>query len=577
MSRLEDEPELSGWFDRICRVVFYAALLALAGFVVALVSNLTYLWPYGGNDEPMHLSMAHYIAEHLAWPPWDSAETERFMGISYATSPSLNYWFEGLLLKSTGYDRLSQLLLFCVCLSVFVCAARKNPLAGLLALALIVPQAVFVFSYLNSDAWTATVALLLGVAVDAFVANPTKTKNIVALFAAAAACLTCRYHLWAIGFVAFAVPLLSRLRLLMKENPRALIAATAIGLAIASWWPVTSFLANDGDPIGFSAARSERLLFAQPHDPSFMMVAPRFDPADFAERLGKSLYGWWGWSTIALPYIYYKAALLIGLPLAGFAILRHSHRAGLIVLLLLVNLGLMLWRASTYHYVLWQGRYLFPALFISIGILVHRESVSSQLRANARMAWFAAAWCTVVIGLNLSATAELYARSGRAETRAATNPPHLRAQMMLHSGKRVAARELFLQAVREDPEDHMSHNALGYMAIQDGDLAAARLHLEQAKSLDPDDSHVRLNLGALRLAEDDIEGAVEELREAVGRYPDSAVLHYFLSTAYERQQDYGSALRHCQRAIRLNPHDPAAQEQLKSLLERTVDAAKANQ
>lgn len=562
-------------FNWVCWLVFVVTLLVVAGFVVALQAGLTYLWPYGGNDEPMHLSMARYIAEHCAWPPWDSPEVERFFGISYATSPSLNYWFDGLLLRFTGYDRMSQFLLFCVCAVVFIRAAGKNPLAGLLAMALIVPQVVFIFAYLNSDAWTATVALLLGVALDRFVAEPTRTRNIVAFFAAAAACLTCRYHLWAIGCIAFVVPLGPRLRMLLSQNPRGLLAATALGLVIASWWPITSYVANDGDPIGLRAARNERLEFAQPNDPDLKLAASDFDPADFFERMGRSFYGWWGWATVGLPRVYYKAALLIVAPLLVFTVFRHRDRLGLILLLFQVNLLLMLWRAISHHHVLWQGRYLFPAFFIAIGILVHREAVSPRLRQTPKMAWFAAAWCTVVIGLNLAATAELYAKTQRAEARAATNPPHLRGQMMLHSGRREQARELFEQAIAEDPDDYRSYNALGFLASQDGDYELARAYLERAKALDRMDSQIRLNLGIVLLSEGDPAAAARELEEGLEFNPESAVLRHYLSIAYERQGDLGSALKHAKRALQMSPRDPAAQEQFKSLLEQTMRRAPA--
>ena len=560
-------------FNGICRVVFVLAALACAGFVVVLQAELTYLWPLGGNDEPMHLSMAGYIAEHLAWPAWDSPDIERFFAISYATSPSLNYWFDGLLIRLTGYDRTSQFLLFCVCLAVFAGAASRNPLAGLLALALTVPQVVFVFSYLNTDAWSATVALLLGVALDRFVADPTRTRNIVAFFCAAAACLTCRYHMWAIGCVAFALPLLPRLRMLWTRNPRGLLIATIAGTAIASWWPTTSYFANDGDPIGFRAARQEQLQFARPNGPELKMAVSNFDPLDFFERMGKSFYGWWGWATIALPHIYYKAALLIAAPLLLFALAMHRNRLGLVLLLFEVNVALMLWRAITYHHVLWQGRYLFPAFFVTIGILVHREAVSQRLRKTPKMAWFMAAWCTVVIGLNLWATAELYAKTQRAEARAAANPPHLRGQMMLHSGKTEWARKLFQQAVEADPEDFRSHNALGFLAMHNGDFETARLHLTRAKALEPTEAQILLNLGIVLLSDGKADEAVREFREAIKHNPRSAVLHYYLSTAYEAQRDLGNALRSCRRALQLAPGDTAAEEQLKALLGQMAASA----
>jgi tetratricopeptide (TPR) repeat protein len=571
------DTDSSRLFHRICRVACGLALAAFIGFVVVLSAELTYIWPLGGNDEPMHLSMSHYIARHLEWPRWDSEEIERYFGISYATSPSLNYWFDGLIFRWTGHDRVSQVLLFLVCAGCFAYFARRNGLAGLFACAVIVPQVVFIFSYVNSDAWTVTIALLLGIAVDAFLTDPLRTRNIFALFVTASACLTCRYHLWFVGFVAFALALLPRLRLLWSQKRRALLGALGVSLLIASWWPLTSSRANDGDPIGFRAGTSERIVFSQPNDPEFMAITEQFDPADFFERMLKSFYGWWGWATIALPWFYYKAALLTGLPLLVFAMVRHSDRLGLILLLLAANINLMLWRAVTYHSVLWQGRYLFPAFFIAVGILVHREASRPRMQQTSKMGWFVASWAAVVVGFNLWATAELFARSGRAEARAEANPPHLRGQMMLHTGRRVHAKLLFKQALREDPEDYRSHNALGYMLLLEGNYPEARLHLEAAKKHEPFDAQIRLNLGIVELKEGKPHDAIREFQGALDIDPDSALLYYYVSVAYADAGELGQAIQNCQRALEINPSDVVARAWLKSLLEQTLKNSAASQ
>jgi tetratricopeptide (TPR) repeat protein len=520
-------------------------MLCLLGFVVMLSANLTYLWPIGGNDEPMHLSMSRYIARHLEWPRWDSEDIERYFGISYATSPTLNYWFDGLILRWTGYDRASQVLLFCVCLGVFAHFTRRNGLAGLFACAVIVPQVVFVFSYVNSDAWTATVALLLGVAVDAFLSDPLRTRNIFALFVTAAACLTCRYHLWAVGFLAFMFALLPRLRLVWSQKRRELFAALALSLVVAAWWPVTSYRANDGDLTGFRAATSERLVFAQPNNPEFMAMIPKFTLADFFERMLKSFYGWWGWATIALPWFYYKSALLLALPLFLFALLRHYDRLGL--------------------------------FFVVAGVLVHREAWRPRMQQTWKMGWFVAAWAVIVIGFNIAATSELYARSIRAAIREANAPVHRRAQMMLQTGYRDSAKRLFEEAIDVDPEDFHAHNALGYMLMLEGDFAGARIHLETAKQLEPLDTQIRLNLGILRLKEGKPDDAVREFNEALKFDRKSPLLYYYLSVAYGQTGDLGRAIKNCQRALQINPTDLLARERLKTLLEQALQSAGTNQ
>ena len=98
----DEQPRGSRW-GAAC--VFVAGLLFLFVSEVRLASDLTIYWPIGGNDEPMHLSMARSIATHGQWPRWDSEDLMRYYGVSYASSSSFNYWIEGLLLKVTGQPR----------------------------------------------------------------------------------------------------------------------------------------------------------------------------------------------------------------------------------------------------------------------------------------------------------------------------------------------------------------------------------------------------------------------------------------------------------------------------------------
>ena len=54
--------------------LFILLIIAYAILGYFLLWELPYTFPFGGPDEPMHLSMANYIAEHLSWPQWDSKE-----------------------------------------------------------------------------------------------------------------------------------------------------------------------------------------------------------------------------------------------------------------------------------------------------------------------------------------------------------------------------------------------------------------------------------------------------------------------------------------------------------------------
>ena len=130
----------------------------------------------------MHLSMAEYIAQHLSWPNWDSTEVVRnAYGVSYSAGGSIIYWLHGLSYKLFGHHRIGAFLLLVVYLSLTIVMYRKNKLAGFLLLAGLLPQTLFTFSYVNSDAGTIITALLLGMSVGLFITGEDKIKNFLML------------------------------------------------------------------------------------------------------------------------------------------------------------------------------------------------------------------------------------------------------------------------------------------------------------------------------------------------------------------------------------------------------------
>jgi hypothetical protein len=64
------------------------------------------------------------------------------------------------------------------------------------------------------------------------------------------ACMLSKYHMWGIGFVAFTYALFVTRRSILHLPPKTLFAAFFLAVLIASWWPITSYFANDGDIIG---------------------------------------------------------------------------------------------------------------------------------------------------------------------------------------------------------------------------------------------------------------------------------------------------------------------------------------
>lgn len=349
----------------LCACFLVASVLYHLAAGINLNLNLPDDFPNGGPDEPMHISVSRYIADNLRWPHWDAEELQRYdNGTSYATSSSFSYWIDGLLLRLCGRSRLSALLFFLGYLVLAVWCFRRSTIAGLFAVAAITPQFLFVCSYLNSDAWTAIVALTLGFAVSRFQREPTRRSSILFLFAAAGACISCRFHMWPMGFLAFMWVLLPRLRKLAVERPRQTLAGLALGVAIASWWPLTSYFANDGDIIGFEAQRRSVEGFGRPNLPPLSRPWNEIHLTEYTLLTAKSFYGAWGWANFMLGWGWYLAAAIIGLPLLAYFWWQRRSLFALQLLLPVVNFALMLIYSTQYDYQ-WQGRYLFPWYFLS--------------------------------------------------------------------------------------------------------------------------------------------------------------------------------------------------------------------
>ena len=159
-------------------ILFILLIIAYAFLGQLLIWEIPYSFPFGGPDELMHLSMADYIAQHLSWPQWDSKEVVRnAYGVSYSAGGSIVYWLHGLSYKIFGHHRIGAFLLLLVYLALTIFMYRKNKLSGFLLLAGLLPQTLFIFSYVNSDAGTIVTALLLGISVGFFVTGEDKIKN----------------------------------------------------------------------------------------------------------------------------------------------------------------------------------------------------------------------------------------------------------------------------------------------------------------------------------------------------------------------------------------------------------------
>ena len=364
-------------------------ILLIIAYVVlgqVLLWNIPYSYPFGGPDEPMHLSMAEYIAKYLSWPQWDSTEVARnAYGVSYSPGGSIVYWLHGLSYKLFGHHRIGAYLLLLFYLLLSIIAYRKNQLAGFLLLAGLLPQTLFTFSYINSDVGTIIAALLFGMSVGVFVTGEDNKKNFFILLFFAGLTITAKLHLWAMAFLTLIWAVIYKRKVLYIYDKKIWILALLLGLLPASWWFITSYFTNDGDILGIFTSAKAIVKFGNPDLPSLARPWGDLSIVDFLYSTLISLYANWGWMNLGLHTYEYILVSILAISIAVVLYTKIDKNIFIFfILLIVVNFGFMLIYSSAYDYQA-QGRYLFPSIYIILGMistmLVSKKIFSKSLLA----------------------------------------------------------------------------------------------------------------------------------------------------------------------------------------------------
>lgn len=335
-----------------------------------LIWKIPYSFPFGGPDEIMHLSMADYISKHLSWPHWASTEVARnAYGVSYSPGGSIVYWLHGLSHKLFGHHRIGAFLLLIVYLAITIAMYRKNKLLGFLLLAGMFPQTLFTFSYVNSDTGTIIAALLLGMSVGTFISGEDKIKNFLLLLFFAGLTITAKLHLWAIAFLTLVWALVYKRKVLYTYDKKIWIWAFFLGLLPASWWFITSYFANDGDILGIFTSAKAIVKFGNPDLPSLARAWSDLSIIDFLYGTLISLYANWGWMNLSLHTYEYVIVTIVAISIV-ILVYKHIDKKIFIFFCMLIaaNIGFMLVYSTAYDYQA-QGRYLFPSLYIILGMI----------------------------------------------------------------------------------------------------------------------------------------------------------------------------------------------------------------
>ncbi len=474
------------------RVLTILLLLGQLGSVAWLSGRIPYEHLSGGPDEPMHLSMSRTLAETLEWPSWDSPRVERYRnGGSYATGPSFGYWIEAVLLRLTGRDRGSGVFLFAVITLCASALAWRSPLAGLLCAATTTPQLIFLYSYVNADSWAIFIAFQIGLSIALLHEAPDRPWRVAYFLLAGAASFTARQHLLPLAFVTAAYTLLA-----LRHQVGALLArrstwaAIAAALVVASWWPLTSYVAHD-DPFLGLTARQQAVEHFGPETPLALgMPWSELDLGEYTRQLARSAYGYWGWAMVPLPGGWYPTAALLAVAWLAVCVAAWPRFSPLFLVLPLMSFGLMLVFAVHYDYQ-WQGKYMLPSFLLVCGAAAGRLGQGHgprhpQLRVAIGVVLLATA---LTNGL---ATSSLWTELSTFDR---TTPDWKRGQILYETGDTGWARHHFERSISlgEDRES-FTRIRLSKIATAEGKHAEAVAHARRAVALDPQDRAARRTL-----------------------------------------------------------------------------------
>ena len=527
--------------DLLFDIVFYGSFLFLIYASLSLVVNLPTSFPLGGPDEPAHIAMCEYIAEYWKWPQWDSHRILRYCdGSSYACNSVILYWFHALLYKITNIHRLGSFIFFIGYLCTLAYFYRKNKIAGIVGIAFVTPQVLFTFSYVNPDVGAICVAFLLGIAVAKYLQNPNKPSNFCFFLVMSGACITSKYHMWAIGFLAFTYALFVTRRSALRLPWKTIFVAFFLAIFIASWWPITSYFANNGDIIGYLAQKKARLLFGDPNLSPLSISFEFFPLRHFLSLTITSLYGRWGWMACGLPRINYIVAISL-LTLLLFVLIIHNKKLSFFLLfLLLFNLFLMVIFSTQLDYQP-QGRYLFPSYFIINGIILYKLAIDSSLLEKPFFRNLLSTLSILLIFLNMISISSLgksffiipWSNEVSKITSSDSKSPDKRRandeQVIKHCKK----------ILHNNPNNYIAHINLGLAFQRQKKFEDAVDHYLEALRIakyQPYSPMVNANLGNLLAQQDDFKAAIRYYIDALRLNPDfSNAVYYNLACIYARQ------------------------------------------
>ncbi|HZT31253.1 MAG TPA: tetratricopeptide repeat protein [Bryobacteraceae bacterium] len=136
------------------------------------------------------------------------------------------------------------------------------------------------------------------------------------------------------------------------------------------------------------------------------------------------------------------------------------------------------------------------------------------------------------------------------------------------AGQKAAARQVYEQTLKLDPNNGIALNNLAFLIAETGgDLDQALTYAQRAKQMMPNMYEVSDTLGWIYLKKNLSDNAVEIFRDLVQKQPTHSTYRYHLGMALQQKGDKLGATRELQQALKDNP-SKEEQDKIKQLLSK---------
>jgi tetratricopeptide (TPR) repeat protein len=121
--------------------------------------------------------------------------------------------------------------------------------------------------------------------------------------------------------------------------------------------------------------------------------------------------------------------------------------------------------------------------------------------------------------------------------------------------RKKEARDIYEQAIKENPQDGMALNNLAFMIAEggSGDLDQALTYAQRAKQVLPNLGEVSDTLGWIYLKKNMSDNAMDVFQALVNQKPDNSTYRFHLGMAFAQKGDKPKALRELDRALHSAP------------------------